>query len=108
MSRIAILVLMALAGSTFAQAPPPPVLEPLPEPPPHAGDIADEPGVRIPVQEGDVIEEIRAGGEVVMLKVTPKDGPTYFLVETPDGSWARRDSLNTGLRVPMWLIHSFD
>jgi len=107
MSRIAILVLMALAGSAFAQAPPPPALEPLPEAAPRADGAVDEPGVRIPVQEGDVIEEIRAGGEVVMLKVTPKEGPTYYLVEAPDGGWTRRDSIDTGLRVPMWPIYTF-
>ncbi|MEJ2174046.1 MAG: DUF2782 domain-containing protein [bacterium] len=108
MPRIAILVFAALAGSALAQDDSPPKLEPLPEPPPSAGDSADEPRVRIPVQEGDQIEEIRAGGEVVMLKVTPQDGPQYYLVQTGKGEWVRRDSLDSGLRVPMWPIHTFD
>ena len=43
-----------------------------------------------------------------MLKVTPKDGPTYYLVQTAKGGWARRDSLDDGVRVPMWPIHKFD
>lgn len=108
MSRLAILVFVALAGSALAQAPPPPVLEPLPEPPPRAGDPADEPGVRIPVREGDTIEVIRDGGEVVMLKVTPMEGPTYYLVEIAGGGWMRRNSLDGGVRVPMWVIHTFE
>lgn len=108
MSRFAILVFVALAGSAFAQGPPPPVLEPLPEAPPRADDPADDPGVRIPVREGDTIEEIRDGGEVVMLKVTPKDGPPYYLVENAGGGWTRRASLDDGIRVPMWPIHTFD
>ena len=82
--------------------------EPLPEPPPPQGEASEEPGVRIPVQEGDKIEEIRDGEEVIMLKVTPKDGPTYYLVQTAKGGWARRDSLDDGVRVPMWPIHKFD
>jgi hypothetical protein len=108
MSRFAILVFVALAGSAFAQAPPPPALEPLPEPPPRVDDPADDPGVRVPVQEGDTIEVIRDGGEVVMVKVTPKEGPPYYLVETAAGSWMRRNSLDDGNRVPMWAIHTFD
>ena len=108
MSRFAILVFAALAGSALAQESPPPKLEPLPEPPPSASDPADEPRVRIPVQEGDKVEEIRDGGEVIMLKVTPQDGPTYYLVQTGKGGWTRRDSLDSGLRVPMWPIHTWE
>jgi len=43
-----------------------------------------------------------------MLKVTPQDGPPYYLVQTAKGEWMRRDSLDSGLRVPMWPIHTFD
>jgi hypothetical protein len=108
MSRFAILVFVALAGNVFAQAPPPPVLEPLPEAPARADDPADAASVRIPVREGDTIEEIRDGGEVVMLKVTPKEGAPYYLVETAGGGWTRRNSLDDGIRVPMWPIHTFE
>jgi Protein of unknown function (DUF2782) len=89
----------------------PPKLEPLPEapPPPPLPSLLDEPAVRIPVQKEDRIEEIRAGGRVVMLKVTPPNGPTYYLVDTTgNGNWMRRDSLDDGVRVPMWPIHTFD
>lgn len=108
MSRLAFLVFVALAGGALAQDKPPPKLEPLPEPPPSASDPADEPRVRIPVQDGDKVEEIRDGEEVIMLKVTPQGGPPYYLVQTAKGEWARRDSLDSGLRVPMWPIHTFD
>ena len=88
----------------------PPKLEPLPEPPPlPAGDAADEPRVRIPVQEGDRIEPVRRGGVVVAVKVTPPGGRPYFLIDTTgNGNWMRRDSLDTGLAVPMFPIHQFD
>ena len=89
----------------------PPKLEPLPEPPPPPPlpSLLDEPAVRIPVQKEDRIEEVREGGRVVMLKVTPPNGPTYYLVDTTgNGNWMRRDSLDDGVRVPMWPIHTFD
>jgi hypothetical protein len=89
----------------------PPKLEPLPEapPPPPLPSLLDEPAVRIPVQKEDRIEELREGGRVVMLKVTPPNGPTYYLVDTTgNGNWMRRDALDDGVRVPMWPIHTFD
>ena len=89
----------------------PPKLEPLPEapPPPPLPSLLDEPAVRIPVQKEDRVEEVREGGRVVMLKVMPPNGPTYYLVDTTgNGNWMRRDSLDDGVRVPMWPIHTFD
>jgi hypothetical protein len=93
-----------------AQRKPPPKLEPLPEaPPPPPLPTLDEPAVRIPVQKEDKIEEVREGGRVVMLKVTPPNGPTYYLIDTTgNGNWMRRDSLDDGVRVPMWPIHTWD
>ena len=102
-------VLLVLAASASAQ--PPPELEPLPEPPPPAeGAEPAEPAVRIPVQKGDKVEEVRQGGRVVMLKVTPaRGGKPYYLVDTTgNGNWMRRDSLDDGVAVPMWPIHTFD
>jgi len=75
--------------------------------PPMADDA--EPVVRIPVQEGDRVEEVREGGRVVMLKVTPPHGKPYYLVDTTgNGNWMRRDALDDGVRVPMWPIHTWD
>ena len=103
------IVLVVLCTAAVAQSKRPPKLEPLPEPPPPASPGPAEPGVRIPVQEGDRVEEIRQGGRVVMLKVTPPNGKPYYLVDTGgNGNWMRRDSLDDGVRVPMWPIHTFD
>jgi hypothetical protein len=109
MRRLALFLLALFAASALAQNRPP-KLEPLPEPPPPpAIPGPDEPQVRIPVQEGDKVEEIRDGGRVVMLKVTPPNGKPYYLVDTNgSGNWMRRDSLDDGLRVPMWPIKTFD
>ena len=99
---------MAAAGA-LAQSRPP-KLEPLPEPPPPPPmSDTDEPRVRIPVQNTDKVEELRQGGRVVMLKVTPPNGKPYYLVDTTgNGNWMRRDSLDDGVRVPMWPIQTFD
>src|SRR5215207_2054178 len=110
MRRLLLLVLLIVASSVAtAQRKPPPKLEPLPEPPPPPPMPVEAPAVRIPVHQGDKIEEVRQGGRVVMLKVTPPNGPVYYLVDTTgNGNWMRRDSLDDGVRVPMWPIHTFD
>jgi hypothetical protein len=110
MRRLLALAIAAAAGAALAQQPP--KLEPLPEPPPPPGirdTGADEPRVRIAPQEGDRVEELRDGGRVVLIKVTPPGGVPYYLVDTTgNGNWVRRDSLDDGVRVPMWTIRSFD
>ena len=110
MRRPLFLALSIAATAVLAQQPPP-KLEPLPEPPPPplVRDGADEPRVRIAPQEGDRIEEMREGGRIVMLKVTPANGIPYYLMDgTGDGSLTRRESLDPGIRVPMWTIKTFD
>ena len=106
-----LLALIVVFGCTaaFAQKPPP-KLEPLPEPPPPpAIPGPDEQRVRIPVQEGDKVEEIREGGRVVAIKVTPPGGSPYYLIDNAgNGNWMRRDSLDSGLAVPMHPIKTFD
>jgi len=110
MRRWLLVVLAAFLSSSLAHAQKrPPQLEPLPEPPPPPPMSVEEPGVRIPVQEADKVEELREGGRVVMLKVTPPHGKPYYLVDTTgNGNWMRRDSLDDGVRVPMWPIHTWD
>ena len=111
MRRLTLLLLAIFTAAALAQPQPrPPKLEPLPEPPPPPEIPGpDEPSVRIPVQESDKVEEIREGGRVVMLKVTPAGGKPYYLLDTTgNGNWMRRDSLDDGVRVPMYPIHTFD
>ena len=109
MRRAFLLALSAASASVLAQQRPP-RLEPLPEaPPPVVRDGADEPRVRIAPQEGDVVEEVRDGGRVVMLKVTPPHGVPYYLYDPlGNGNWTQRDALDPGVRVPMWTIKTFD
>jgi hypothetical protein len=109
MRRALLSILLAVTSSAFAQRPPP-KLEPLPEPPPPPSmPGSEEPSVRIPVQEGDKVEEVREGGRVVAIKVTPPNGTPYFLIDTAgNGAWQRRESLDSGVRPPMFPIRTFD
>lgn len=113
--------LAAAVALTFAgfAAPPavaqtrPPNLQPVPEPPPppkgYELDSALEPQVTIIKRGNETVEEYRMGGRLYMMKVTPAGGGTpYYLVDhTGDGKFARQSSHDTGLRPPMWVIHSF-
>jgi len=108
---IVLLALSAFSGVALAQKLPP-GLQPLPEPPPMpagAAEAAETPQVTIRKQDGDTIEEFRAGGRVVVIRVTPARGIPYILTDPKgDGSFSqRRDSLEVPLSVPMWVIFTF-
>src|SRR5688572_13277992 len=107
MRALCVVFMLVLATAAAAQtAKRPPKLEP---PPPPAIAGPDEPTVNIPVPQGHQVEELRDGGRVVALKVTPPGGKPYFLIDnTGNGNWVRRDSLDDGNRVPMWPIYTFD
>jgi len=109
MRRLLSILLMLMTSAALAQGRPP-KLEPLPEaPPPPPIPGPNEPSVRIPVQEGDKVEEVRDGGRVVAIKVTPPNGKPYYLIDTAgNGAWVRRESLDGGLRPPMFPIRTFD
>jgi hypothetical protein len=98
MRPMAVFMFMCAAAAAFAQD------KPLVELPPPALEGPDEPAVRIPVQQGDRVEEVRVGGRVVMLKVTPPGGTPYFLVDTG----LPRGTLDDGVRAPMWAIYVFE
>lgn len=97
----------------FKGTPPPDAgLQPLPEPPPPPPglelDPALEPQVTIQRRGTETVEEFRIRGRLYMIKVTPAHGVPYFLVdEVGRGEFIRRDSYDTGTRVPMWVIHQF-
>lgn len=109
------LMLLLLGGFSvpaFAAKPVPDNLEPLPPPPvfsPGPDESAgDEPEVTISKQTEQTVEEFRAGGKLYMIKITPKHGKPYYLVDDRgDGKFTRQESLDSGLRVPRWIIRSF-
>jgi hypothetical protein len=109
---LSVLALVWTFCAAAQKAPPPPELEPLPEPPPPPPAVASdpelEPQVTIIRRENETIEEFRVNGRLTMVKVTPRHGRPYYLVaEGAEGAFVRRDSLDTGLRVPLWVLFSF-
>ena len=113
MRKAFLFLLLAVSLPVFAQTSALPKLEPLPAPPPPAPGLSNvdssEPRVSIPVQKEDKVEEVRENGRVVMMRVTPPNGVPYYLMDnTGNGNWIRRDSLDSGVRVPMWTIRTFD
>jgi len=117
MRRVLMLALLfalsPLGGVGPAAAQQPPAgSQPLPEPPPPPPglelDPALEPQVTITKRGDDRVEEYRIHGKLYMLKVTPPHGVPYYLIdEKGDGRMTRQDPLDSGLRVPMWVIHTF-
>jgi len=107
--RILASTLLAVALPLAAQQPP--KLEPLPEPPtPPPGVSADQPGepaVRITPGGGDQIDEKVIDGQRVV-RVTTPSGQEYYLIEDlGDGPGLRNESLDRGVRVPLWVIRRF-
>jgi hypothetical protein len=109
MRLLPFLLLSGLSLSAFAQPPVPSNLEPLPPPPAFdAQEDLGEPEVTITTEKDQTVEEFRANGKLYMIKITPKHGVPYYLVDDRgDGKFTRQESLDSGLRVPQWIIHKF-
>lgn len=106
-------LLLAVAAPVFAQSEAkPPALQPLPEPPPpppgYEPEPALEPQVTILRRGEDMVEEYRMNGRLYMVKVTPRHGTPYYLIDRQgDGVFHRQDSLTTDIHPPMWVIFTF-
>jgi hypothetical protein len=114
MRRLLIVLAFSLSLPALAQNAErrPQGLEPLPEPPPPPPgvdlDAPLEPEVTIIEREGETVEEYRVGGRLYMIKVTPKGGPPFYLVDKlGNGSFSRMESVDSGVHPPMWVIHEF-
>ena len=97
--------LLALTtGAAIAATEAPQKLEPIPEPP-SLGDSSMEPDVTIRQRGSEKVEEYRIKGRLYMVKVTPRVGPPYYLINrTPDGQWYRYNGNGDNLVVPEWVI----
>jgi hypothetical protein len=107
--RILAPALLAFALPLAAQQPP--KLEPLPEPPPPpagvSADQADEPTVRIHPGGGDRVEEQVIDGQRVVRVITPAGQEYYLIEDLGDGPGLRNESLDSGVRIPLWVIRRF-
>lgn len=114
--RRTLFLLTCLLLTTPLAAQNPPKLEPLPEPPPPpAADQARpaveeqglEPEVTIRADEkGQKVEEYRVQGKLYMVKITPKSGPAYYLIDRDgDGSFeTKHTDMEQRIAVPKWVL----
>jgi hypothetical protein len=106
------LTILFLCAALPAGAQTKPELQPIPEPPPpppgYEPNESLEPQVTILKRGTDTVEEYRIAGRLYMVKVTPAGGRPYYMIDHKgDGRFSRQDSLDTGVRPPMWVIHQF-
>ena len=100
--------LAVVPPAVFAQRPP--GLEPIPVPPPPPigaePDVSERP-VRITPGANEQIEEIVIDGKRVVRVTTPGGAVYYLRDDLGESQGGRRDSLDQGIRVPLWVIHEF-
>jgi hypothetical protein len=108
--RLFLSLILLAAAPAFAQDKPA-NLEPLPEadtqppPMPQGVDDDDTPEITITTRGEDRVEEYRIHGALYMIRVTPRIGAPYYLVDAKgDGVFSRFDLANRQLSVPMWVL----
>ena len=103
----------ALAQPTSTERPKPPTvpLEDVPPPPPMITTQPEpEPQVSTREENGETVQEYRINNKLYMMRVTPKHGAPYVLMDQKgDGTFTRLDSPITegNLRVPQWVLMTF-
>lgn len=102
------LLLLSAGARAAADAPPPPPLPADADPGPAMPDpAAIEPDVTIVPKADTTHEEYRVNGRLYMIKVIPKAGPPYYLMDpTGEGRFIRSD-LEPQIRIPQWVIKKF-
>jgi hypothetical protein len=102
--------LAAAAQSTERPKPPTLPLEDLPPPPPMITTQPEpEPQVTQRNDADQSVQEYRLKGKLYMMRVTPKNGPPYVLMDLKgDGTFTRQENaLDNGVRVPQWVLMEF-
>ena len=97
MKYILLIILFSFIGVANAEQEPPKVPD------------GFEPEVRIIDTGTGVVEEFRSGGRVYMVKVTPKKGPPYYLVDADgDGNMeSHRNDTAPRMLIPSWVLFSW-
>ena len=110
MIRRAVLVSLFALSLPLAAQQMPPKLEPLPAPPPPPPGLQDEAvgerPIRISPGANEQVEEMFIDGKRVV-RVTTPGGAVYYLREDLGEAGLQRDSLDQGVRVPLWVIREF-
>jgi Protein of unknown function (DUF2782) len=103
------------AGKNAAQ--PAPVEVPPPPPPPADYTPTDQPPpssaaptgpeVTITTKGTEIRKEYRLNGRLYMIKVIPKHGKPYYLVDRQGTGEFKRSELESDVSIPMWVIKRF-
>lgn len=97
---------MAVTAQTAEEPPAAPVIT---HPPSSSGGDPDAelaPEITITQRGETAIEEYRINGQLYMIKIIPKKGVPYYLVDSNgDGMLSRRfNDLSPGFLIPSWVI----
>jgi hypothetical protein len=93
-------------GQDHAAQPPAPIDHPAPGSTQDDGGSPDDPRVTVREFGETTIEEYRVGGELYMIKIVPRKGVPYYLVDSDgDGSFERRaNDREPRLLIPSWVL----
>jgi len=92
-------LLLLPSGLLWAEDPPPP------PPPVEEGEEDLEPEVTIRQQGSKTIHEYRINGRLYMVKIVPKKGPPYYLLDLDgDGEMDTQEDDPNGVVVPQWVL----
>lgn len=72
--------------------------------PAEAPESGLEPEIHIITRETEIREEYRVNGRLFKIKVTPKHGKPYYLIDYEGSGVFRRSELEPATSVPMWVI----
>ena len=96
-----------LCMQASAQAPNPatPLSDVPPPPTITTPEEAAAPAVTIRKENGATHEEYRIHGKLYMVKVTPAQGPTYYLIDREgQGNFVRQSEVLPNMAVPQWVL----
>ena len=108
--NLLVAAMLTLSAAVSAQATSEPPTNPVITHPPSSagGDPEAElaPEITITERGETTIEEYRINGQLYMIKIVPKKGVPYYLVDSNgDGSMSRRfNDLSPGFLIPSWVI----
>jgi hypothetical protein len=107
---LAVIALAVSAQSTERARPPGTApLADAPPPPPLKENRGPQPEVTTRTEGGQTFQEYRIRGKLYMVKVTPKHGKAYVLIDQKgDGTFSKQDNtLDPQVRVPQWVLLEF-
>ena len=89
-------------------APPPPPENYNPPAAPELPDVGQpEPEVTITTKGTEIHEEYRLNGRLYMIKVVPKKGKPYYVIDQEGSGQFRRSDFESRIAIPTWVIKRF-